>query len=138
MLGQSVFAKKPSLLTRRAASKIGGNVIRFLIMVTFPIFVAACQTSESSSASAAATANERPASRAELQSVAVGRTLASGQTFNADGTYRFKGQHPGRYTIGDGRICVNFVNGYRRCDRIVTDGTTYTLINQNGRRFPFG
>lgn len=112
---------------------------KLLILAALPFFMIACQTADAPMANnAAPTSTERPATSAEIQSFAVGRTLASGQTFNTDGTYRFQGQNPGRYTITDGRVCVTFSSG-RRCDRIVTnDGTTYTLIDTGGRRFPFG
>ncbi len=92
-----------------------------------------CQSATSASA------DERAATAEEIRAVAVGRTLSGGMTYNADGSYRYQGRDPGRYTISDGQVCVAFDNGRSRCDRIVTtDGSTYTMINQGGRRFPFG
>lgn len=106
-----------------------------------PLALAACQTEMASDPTPAAqteAAEMRPATRAEIERIAVGRTINGAMTYNADGTYLFRGGSPGRYTISDGRICVNFDSGGRRCDRIVTDGESFTMINRNGRRFPFG
>ena len=79
---------------------------------------------------------ERAATKAEIEAVAVGKTLGARQ-YGADGSYRFRGGNPGRYRISDGRICVQFASGGSRCDRIVTDGSEMTLINAQGQRYPF-
>lgn len=79
---------------------------------------------------------ERPATKAEIEAVAVGNTLGP-RRYNADGTYLFRGGSPGRYRISNGRICVQFASGGSRCDRIVTDGSEMTLITSRGERYPF-
>lgn len=81
-------------------------------------------------------ADERPATKAEISKMAVGKTLGVKKYF-ANGRYTFEGGNPGKYTISEGKICIVFDNGKRRCDRIVTDGKAYTLVNSEGQRYPF-
>jgi outer membrane lipoprotein-sorting protein len=85
------------------------------------------------SASAAA---ERPATKAEIEKTAVGKTLGV-KKYMANGRYTYQGGNPGTYTISEGKICISFDNGRSRCDRIVTDGKAYTLVNGEGERYPF-
>lgn len=87
--------------------------------------------------STGAFAAERPATKAEIEKVAVGRTVSGAMKYFPNGRYTYKGHSPGRYKISDGKICVQFDNGNSRCDRIVVDGKKFTLINRNGERFPF-
>lgn len=81
---------------------------------------------------------ERAATKAEIEQIAVGRTVNGAMTYGADGSYKYKGGNSGRYRISNGEICVNFDNGRSRCDKIVTDGSRYFLVNSGGERFPFG
>lgn len=69
-------------------------------------------------------AGERAATKAEIEKIAVGRTVSGAMTYNKDGSYRYKGKNPGTYKISNGNICVAFAEGGRRCDRIVTDGSS--------------
>lgn len=115
----------------------GQRVLRLLLAVCGMLVLAACQSADMSTATMAEAA-ERPATKEEIEAVAVGRTINGAMTYNADGTYLYEGGNPGRYRISDGRICVNFDSGGRRCDRIVTDGESLTMINRDGTRFPFG
>lgn len=45
----------------------------------------------------------------------------------AEGRYRF---------AGDGSICVDFINGFARCDLFVRNGTRVILIDEKGDRYP--
>jgi hypothetical protein len=85
----------------------------------------------------AAFAAERPAKKAEISKIAVGNTMSGGMYYGKDGSYLFNRGSPGRYTISDGQVCVKFRAGGSRCDRIVTDGKNFTLINAGGQRYPF-
>jgi hypothetical protein len=82
-------------------------------------------------------AKERPATKAEISSKAVGHTINGRLWYGANGKYTFEGKNPGQYSISDGKICVKFDNGRSRCDRIVVDGAAYTLINKEGERYPW-
>ena len=43
----------------------------------------------------------------------------------------------GRFEVADeSRVCVDFDNGSRRCDRFVRDGDRIVLITEDGVRFP--
>ncbi|MEB2843025.1 hypothetical protein GAO09_27215 [Rhizobiales bacterium RZME27] len=81
---------------------------------------------------------ERPATRAEIERAAVGRTLIGVMTYSTDGRYSYGTASTGNYTIADGQVCVTFDRGGYRCDRIVTlDGTDLALINARGERFVY-
>jgi hypothetical protein len=82
-------------------------------------------------------AAERPATKAEITKIAVGKTVSNAMYYGADGSYTYNGSSPGKYTISDGRICVVFNNNSSRCDNILKDGNNYFLINSQGKRFPF-
>ncbi|MCD7111181.1 hypothetical protein LRX75_19270 [Rhizobium sp. DKSPLA3] len=88
--------------------------------------------------SPASAAEERAATKAEIEKIAVGKTVNGRMTYGKDGSYAYAGGGKGKYTISAGKICVKFTGGGSRCDRIVTDGKTYTLINQKGERYPYG
>ena len=85
-----------------------------------------------------AIAQERPATKAEIEKIAVGKTVNGQMTYGTDGSYSYAGGDKGKYTISPGKICIKFVTGRQRCDRIVTDGKKYILINQSGDRYPYG
>ncbi|TDK29909.1 hypothetical protein E2F50_22215 [Rhizobium deserti] len=85
-----------------------------------------------------ASAAERAATKAEIEKIAVGKTVNGRMTYGKDGSYTYSGGDKGKYTISAGRICVTFTTGFKRCDRIVTDGRKYTLINEKGQRYPYG
>jgi hypothetical protein len=81
---------------------------------------------------------ERPATKAEIEKAAVGRTLIGVMTYTTDGRYRYGTASTGTYTIRDGEVCVTFDRGGDRCDRIVTlDGKDLALVNARGERFDY-
>jgi nitrous oxide reductase accessory protein NosL len=96
----------------------------------FSVLLASCQTAPTDP-------NERPATKSEIESKAVGHTLGK-LRYDADGKYQYIGGDAGTYKISEGKICVAFYNGSSRCDRITTNGSTYYLINSGGKRFPWG
>lgn len=83
-------------------------------------------------------ADERPATKAEIEKIAVGKTVNGRLKYTKDGRYTFEGRNPGRYTISAGKICIKFDDGRNRCDRIVTDGKKYTMVTSQGERYPYG
>ncbi len=51
--------------------------------------------------------------------------------------YESGGRAEGRYRIEpDGSVCVDFDNGFSRCDLYVRNGTRVLLIDQKGDRYP--
>lgn len=81
---------------------------------------------------------ERSATKAEIERVAVGRTLIGVMRYSADGRYAYGTASTGRYVISEGSVCVTFDRGGLRCDRIVTlDGKELALVNARGERFEF-
>jgi hypothetical protein len=83
-------------------------------------------------------ADERPATKAEIEKIAVGKTVNGRLKYTKDGRYTFEGRNPGKYTITAGKVCVKFDNGKNRCDKIVTDGKKYTMVTSQGERYPYG
>lgn len=133
----------PTAFEPDTSARTSGGLARAAAAALLCICVAglsACQTAEDSGGEAeTAQAEERPATKAEIEAVAVGNTVNGAMTYNEDGSYLYQGGNPGRYTIRNGQICVRFESGGARCDRIVTDGSGLTMINgRNGSRAPFG
>ncbi|MBW6422958.1 hypothetical protein KX729_15980 [Rhizobium sp. XQZ8] len=89
-------------------------------------------------ASNAYSADERPATKAEIEKIAVGNTVNGRLKYTKEGRYTFAGGNPGKYTITAGKICIKFDDGKGRCDRIVTDGKKYTMVTSQGERYPYG
>ncbi len=64
--------------------------------------------------------------------------------FGADGAYSYTysaanggGTLWGSYHIGpDGSVCIDFVNGFSRCDLYVHSGNRVVLITETGERYP--
>ncbi len=61
--------------------------------------------------------------------------------YGADGTYAYvysnEDRAEGRYRIeADGSVCVDFVNGFSRCDLYVRNGDRVLLIDEKGDRYP--
>ena len=80
-------------------------------------------------------AMERPATKAEIERIAVGHTVNGRMRYMENGRYVHAGKYPGVYRISDGRICIHFDNRRNRCDRIVTeDGKTFSMIDSAGKR----
>jgi hypothetical protein len=115
-----------------------------------PLFL--CFAAASSAAGAAAAEwrlkpGDTPFAQAELEAL-------PGQSFHfydggeslygSDGAYSYTysvenggGTAWGTYRInGDGSICVDFVNGFARCDLYVRNGSRVILITEEGERFP--
>lgn len=84
--------------------------------------------------------NGTPIPADELQKTLVGRYLLVGSDlawYGQDGSYTLSNMMPGKYSIKDGTICVQFTGGGTSCDKFVTmDGHKYTITG-NGRRFGF-
>ncbi|MCV2870805.1 hypothetical protein OEZ71_00685 [Defluviimonas sp. WL0050] len=61
--------------------------------------------------------------------------------YGPDGAYAYiyegGDRAEGHYRIeADGAVCVDFVNGFSRCDLYVRNGQRVLLIDQNGNRYP--
>lgn len=64
--------------------------------------------------------------------------------FGADGAYSYTysaanggGTSWGSYHFApDGSVCIDFVNGFSRCDLYVHSGDRVVLITEKGERFP--
>jgi hypothetical protein len=61
--------------------------------------------------------------------------------YGADGTYAYvyanEDRAEGRYRVeADGSVCVDFVNGFARCDLYVRNGARVILIDRKGDRYP--
>ena len=75
----------------------------------------------------------------------VGRTVTfydDGQSYYfPDGRYTYTyaggGVAYGYFRLGEGgTVCVEFVNGFSRCDRYVRAGARLVLLTEDGERFP--
>jgi hypothetical protein len=85
-----------------------------------------------------AEAADRPATKAEIEKIAVGRTVNGKIRYMPNGRYTYAGGSPGAYKISAGKVCVRFDNGRSRCDRIVTaDGKVFAMITSSGERYPY-
>ena len=61
--------------------------------------------------------------------------------FSADGAYSYTydqgGTAFGRYTLSDdSTVCIDFDNGFSRCDMYVRSGEKLVLLTEDGLRFP--
>ncbi len=90
-------------------------------------------------------AGDKLLSHMEVAQLTTGQTLVfydDGQSkFSAGGAYSYtyaSGQSAyGRYTIEpDGTVCIQYRNGFARCDRYVQSGTRIVLLTEDGQRFP--
>lgn len=89
---------------------------------------------------------DRSFARAELAALLSGHAVeffdGGVSRYRGDGAYSYKyteNDRPylGTYVVGDsGEVCVTFLNGARRCDVFVDDGTRLVLIVADGTRFP--
>jgi hypothetical protein len=104
--------------------------MRMLIQVTAALI----------SVSGMAYADDKPAPKAEIQKLIVGKTINVGSasaSYGKDGRYAFNGGNPGKYRVDNGRICVDFDDGQARCDKIIKDAGNYYLITSRGNRLQF-
>ncbi|MCV6594678.1 MAG: hypothetical protein OIF48_17135 [Silicimonas sp.] len=85
-------------------------------------------------------------SEAELDSYLAGQVIefydGSKSRYGRDGSYAYTytDDDPpwtGRYAIpAPGEVCVDFDNGSRRCDLLVSSGNRMVLVTADGLRFP--
>lgn len=90
---------------------------------------------------------DTPLTQDELVGMAVGNTLVfrdDGRSrFSENGDYSYTypdngGTARGEYEIkDDGRICIEFANGFNRCDFYIRRDQTTLLLSESGYRFPF-
>lgn len=81
-------------------------------------------------------------STAELKKLITGKRATVGPRarvhYRRDGNYRVTingNTQKGKWFIRRGRVCVNFPNGNRRCDRFVKDGGAVFFENAQGGRY---
>ncbi|MEL6886384.1 MAG: hypothetical protein AAFP87_17880 [Pseudomonadota bacterium] len=90
--------------------------------------------------------DDTPLTRAEVVALIDGQTLVffdDGQSkFSVGGGYSYTyanggGTAFGTYEVGaDGTVCIQFRNGFGRCDRYVASGARVVMLTQKGERFP--
>lgn len=82
---------------------------------------------------------------AEIEAEIIGRTLVfydDGQSkFSAGGAYSYTydggGTAFGHFEVGEnGVICIDYPNGWSRCDMYVRNGDRLVLLTEKGERFP--
>ena len=90
-------------------------------------------------------ATDRILDRQEVDALTAGQTLVfydDGQSkYSVGGAYSYtyaSGESAfGRYEIKeDGTVCINYRNGFSRCDRYVQSGERIILLTESGLRFP--
>lgn len=83
--------------------------------------------------------------RAEVDALTAGQTLVfydDGQSkYSVGGAYSYtyaSGESAfGSYAIQDnGTVCIQYRNGFSRCDRYVQNGDRIVLLTETGLRFP--
>lgn len=89
--------------------------------------------------------SDRVLSRDEVTALTFEQTIEffdDGQSrYFADGAYSYTyasgAQAFGRYAIADdGTVCIQYQNGFSRCDRYVEASGRIVLLTENGLRFP--
>jgi hypothetical protein len=89
-------------------------------------------------------AQQQPATADEIKALVVGKELQVGTvgivTYKPDMKYEFYGLNGGGtsrgiYRITEDQLCVDFNNGYKRCDQILKDGGRYYLKNSRGTTY---
>ena len=89
--------------------------------------------------------SDRPLTRDEVAVLTEGQTLTffdDGQSkFSAGGAYSYtyaSGDSAyGRYRVeADGTVCIDYRNGFARCDRYVRSGDRIVMLTEKGERYP--
>lgn len=89
--------------------------------------------------------NDRALSREEVEALTAGQTILfydDGRSkYSVGGAYSYtyaSGEAAfGQYTISDdGTVCIQYRNGFSRCDRYVQSGDRVVLLTEKGLRFP--
>ncbi|WP_299673788.1 hypothetical protein [uncultured Roseobacter sp.] len=90
-------------------------------------------------------AQDRLLTREEVAALTEGRTLVfydDGRSkFSAGGAYSYTyasgASAFGRYRVeADGTVCIDYRNGFGRCDRYVQSGDRIVMLTERGERFP--
>lgn len=114
------------------------------VALLFALLLAGCQSTTDTLTEARE--EKAPAvptlSGAELQAFIVGKSLrynyyGAVSTFFADGRYAYRDyevRDGGTYAIGGDTVCINFLDGGRRCDRYAMVGPDYFRIEEGGRQ----
>ena len=113
-------------------------VLKYTLAFATALLVAAPMLTTTSHAAAVVV------SGAELKKLLAGKTArfprGSRATYNADGTYKFRGRgrtERGVWKVSGSRVCVTFnVTNFRRCDRYLKDGNQIYFRDANGNQFP--
>ena len=88
---------------------------------------------------------DRVMSQAEVELLTAGQTLTffdEGKSkYSVGGSYSYtnaSGESAyGQYAVAeDGKVCINYQNGFSRCDLYVQNGDRIILLTENGLRFP--
>ena len=88
---------------------------------------------------------DRLLSRSEVETLVTGQTIAfyddGRSNYAADGAYSYTyasgASAYGRYEIrADGTVCIDYRNGFARCDKYVQSGNRIVLLTEKGLRFP--
>lgn len=88
---------------------------------------------------------DRVLTRDEVEALTAGQTIVfydDGRSRYAVGgeysyTYASGASAYGRYEIAeDGTVCIQYRNGFGRCDRYVENGGRIVLLTEDGLRFP--
>lgn len=90
-------------------------------------------------------ATDRVLTQEEVSVLTLGQTIVfydDGQSkYSAGGAYSYTyasgASAFGRYSIAqDGMVCIDYRNGFARCDRYVESDNRIVLLTENGLRFP--
>jgi hypothetical protein len=111
-----------------------------------PIVVLLASASVAAAQSYGLRDGDTPMSDAALKARLIGQIVTffdDGQSeYYPDGRYTYTYADDGGTAygywrlVGDGEVCVDFVNGFARCDMYVTSGDRLILLDEKGNRYP--